>query len=368
MLHAEDKLRVYIGTYTVAPASVPAVGSQGIYLSELDLATGKLTPPVLAAETGNPSFLALHPSGKFLYAAAEIWAPKKAGAVNAFAVNPATGLLTLLNSQSAQGAGTCHVSISPDGKYALAANYGSGSVCALPIGPDGKLGEATAFIQHAGQMGPNKSRQEGPHAHSINMDAAGKLAFAADLGMDKIFIYKLDPEKGTLTPNDPPYASVAPGSGPRHFAFHPNGRFAYIINEMANTVTAFSYDAQKGALTELQTLGTLPADFTGKSHCAEVVVHPSGKFLYGSNRGHDSIAIFKLDEQTGKLTAAGQQPSGGKNPRNFNVTPDGKWLLAAHQDTNNICVFKIDDKTGALMPTDSSITVSKAVRVLFAKP
>ncbi len=355
---AAETLRVYFGTYT-------GTGSKGIYLSELNLETGALSEPKLAVETPNPSFLALHPGGKYMFAVSEIWAPKKAGAVSGFAIDPATGLLTLINTQPAMGNGPCHVTVAPSGKYVLAANYGSGTVCALPVGADGKLGEATGQAQDAGPLGPNKSRQDSPHAHSINLDPSGRLAYVPDLGLDKIFIYALDDAKGTLTPNDPPYAEVPAGSGPRHFTFHPNGRWAYVINELLSTVTAFSFDGAKGALTPLQTIGTLPAEFTGKNTTAEVRVHPSGKFLYGSNRGHDSIAVFGIDQATGKLTAAGQTPSGGKTPRNFNITPDGRWLLAAHQDSGNVFVFKIDPNTGALTATENSVSVSKSVRVLF---
>jgi 6-phosphogluconolactonase len=363
MSYAEEKLRVYIGTYT-------GKESKGIYVCELDLATGKLTEPKLAAEAQNPTFLALHPNGKVIYGANEIsnFQGKKSGAVGAFSIDAATGLLTLLNVEPNNGNGPCHVSVTPDGKYVLAASYGAGNVCAFPVLEGGKLGALTGFVQHEGTCGPNKQRQERTHAHSINPDASGRLAFAADLGLDKILIYDLDPAKGTLTPHDPPHATVAPGAGPRHFTFHPNGRFAYVINELLSTVTAFSYDAQKGLLTELQTISTLPADFTGKNTTAEVVVHPSGRTLYGSNRGHDSIAIFTLDDKTGKLTATGYQATGGKAPRNFNVTPDGKWLLAANQDTNNVNVFKVDPQTGALTPTENTISVGRPVRVLFVKP
>jgi 6-phosphogluconolactonase len=341
-----EKLMVYVGTYTSSGKS------KGIYLFEMNLATGALTPKGLSAETVNPSFLAVHPSCRFLYSVGEIsdFAGKKSGAVNAFAIDPRTGHLTLLNQQMSHGMGPCHLVVDSAGKHVLVANYGGGSVAALPIQADGKLGEATSTIQHTGKS-VNAQRQESPHAHSVNLDAANKFAFAADLGLDKVLVYRFDAAKGTLTPNDPPAATVAPGAGPRHFAFHPSGRFAYVINEIDLTVTAFSYDAGKGVLKEMQAISTLPAGVERQGSTAEIVAHPSGKFLYGSNRGHDSIAIFSIDEKTGKLTAVGHQSTLGKTPRNFNVDPTGTYLLAANQGSDNIVVFRIDPKTGGLTPT-----------------
>jgi 6-phosphogluconolactonase len=222
------------------------------------------------------------------------------------------------------------------------------------------LGEATAFVQHKGSS-VNKERQEGPHGHSINLEPANRFAFVADLGLDKVFVYKYDPDKGTLSPNDPPFASLAPGSGPRHFAFHPNGHFAYVINELKSTVTAFSYDADKGVLKELQTISTLPKDFTGENTTAEVVVHPSGKFVYGSNRGHNSIAAFAVDPDTGKLTVAGHHNKDIKIPRNFVIDPAGTNLLVANQDSDSIVVFRINEQTGALTPTGNKVEVGKPV-------
>ena len=352
-------LRVYVGTYTWKE-------SKGIYVLELDLATGKLSAPELAAEATNPTFLAVHPSQRFLYAVGEIGSFKgrPSGSVSAFAIAPETGKLKPLNQQPSGGGGPCHVTVDKEGKNLLVANYGGGSVAVLPIAADGSLREPSCVIQHKG-TGPDKSRQEGPHAHSINLDPAGRFAFAADLGLDKLLVYSFDPAKGTLTPNDPPAASVAPAAGPRHFAFHPTGRFAYVINEMAATVTAFAYDPERGALKELQTVPTMPADFTERRSTAEVVVHPSGKFLYGSNRGHDSIAIFGIDAETGKLTPAGHQSTLGKEPRNFAVDPTGAWLLAANQNSNSVVVFRIDPATGALTPTGVKADIPAPVCVRF---
>ncbi len=355
------KQRVYFGTYT-------GKVSKGIYRSELDLATGKLSPPVLAGEATSPSFLAIAPNEKFLYSVGEIsdFGGKPAGAVNAFAIDAATGNLKLLNQQSSVGAGPCHVVVDRAGKNVLVANYGGGSVAVLPIQADGKIGEASSFVQHKGTS-VDKGRQEAPHAHSINVDAKNRFAFVADLGLDTVQVYRFDAAKGTITPNDPAAAKVAPGSGPRHFAFHPSGKFAYVINEMSLTVTAFQYDADKGNLTSLQTITTLPEGVTDRKgmSTAEVVVHPSGKFLYGSNRGHHSIAAFAIDQATGKLTAVGHQGQGIKTPRNFNIDPTGHYLLVANQDGDSVVVFKVDQASGKLEPTGSSIEVPMPVCVKF---
>jgi 6-phosphogluconolactonase len=339
------KFRVYVGTYTGAK-------SKGVYLCELDTTSGKLTSKGLAGEATHPSFLAVHPNRKFLYAVGEVANVdgKKGGGVSAFAIDPASGKLMLLNQQSSVGAGPCHLVVDKEGKNVLVANYGGGSVAALPIDADGKLRAASSFIQHKGSS-VNKSRQEGPHGHSINLDAANRFAFAADLGLDQVLVYRFDPATGKLTPNDPPFATVAPGSGPRHFAFHPNGKFAYVINEMLLTATAFAYDAERGVKPGYST--------------AEVVVHPSGKFLYGSNRGHNSIAMFKIDPETGQLTFLGTAPTQGKTPRNFNIDPTGQFLLAANQDTDTIVVFRIDQATGKLTPTGERVEVPSPVCVRF---
>jgi 6-phosphogluconolactonase len=348
---AVGPLTVYVGTYTHG-------ASQGIYLCRLDLGTGALTSPELAAEVQNPSFVAIHPSRHFLYAAGELgdFRGKQAGAVSAFAIDPATGRLKLLNQQPSGGGGPCHLVVDAAGKNVLVANYGGGSVAVLPLQKDGRLSEPSCVIQHQGS-GPDRQRQQGPHAHSINLDAANHFAFAADLGLDKVLIYRFDANQGTLAPNEPPLAAVAPGAGPRHFAFHPSGKFAYVINEMHSTVTAFAYDRDAGKLQSLQTITTLPADFRGSNTTAEVQVHPSGKFLYGSNRGHHSLAVFAIDQATGKLTSVEQQSTQGKTPRNFGIDPTGKFLLAANMDSNTIVVFRIDPATGVLTPAGHQIDV-----------
>ncbi|MBI3465127.1 MAG: lactonase family protein, partial [Planctomycetes bacterium] len=295
---SSGEMLVYVGTYTGAKSK-----SKGIYVFRLDLASGKATAPQLAAETANPSFLAIHPNRRFLYAVGELesFSGKPGGAVSAFALDAHSGKLTLLNQQPSGGAGPCHLVVDRTGKSVLVANYGGGSVAALPIGPGGRLGPPTNVVQHEGSS-VNPQRQEGPHAHSINLDPANRFAAAADLGLDKVLVYRFDAANGKLVPNDPPAATVKAGAGPRHFAFHPGGRYAYVINEMDCTVTAFAYDGQRGVLKEIQTITTLPHELREGYSTAEVQVHPSGKFLYGSNRGHHSIVVYAIDPKTGKLT------------------------------------------------------------------
>jgi 6-phosphogluconolactonase len=358
---APRDLTVYLGTYTRGE-------SKGIYSAQLNPDTGALTALELAAPAVNPSFLALHPGGRFLYAANEVpeFNGEKSGSVSAFAIDPATRKLSPLNQQSSRGAGPCHLVVDKDGRHVLVANYSGGTVAVLPLGKDGRLAPASAFIQHTGSS-VNPRRQQEPHAHSINLDPANRFAFAADLGVDKVFSYRFDSRRGALAPNDPPHVALAPGSGPRHFAFRPDGRFAYVINELLSTITAFSYDARRGTLTEIQTVPTLPAGFTGNSTTAEVVVHPGGKFVYGSNRGHDSITVFAADRRTGKLTFVEHDPTQGKTPRNFAIAPGGRFLLAANQASDSVAVFGIDQATGALTPTGHSLNVPMPVCVRFLR-
>lgn len=355
------QFHVYFGTYTGAK-------SKGVYVARLDTATGKVGDVDLAGETPSPSFLAVHPNGRFLYAANEIgdYEGKKAGSVTAFVRDPRSGRLTRLDQESSGGTAPCHLVVDRKGRNVLVANYGGGSVAALPVAKDGSLSPATAFLQHTGSS-VNAARQKEPHAHSINLDAANRFAVAADLGLDKLMVYRLDSAKGTLVPNDPPFALVRPGSGPRHFAFHPDGKRAYVINELNCTLTAFRYDRKKGVLVEDQTISTLPAGQAMKPEfsTAEVQVHPSGKFVYGSNRGHDTIAVFQVDAKTGRLTAVDHTPSGGRTPRNFGIDPTGRYLLAANQGSDNVVVFRIDAKTGRLTPTGQTIEVGSPVCVKF---
>lgn len=351
-----ESLLVYVGTYTQKG------NSKGIYIYKLDMATGALTEAGVGPMVASPSFVAIHPNHRFLYAVNELeeYGGAKSGSVSSFSIDPKTGGLTLLNQQPSGGGAPCHIIVDKGGKNVLIANYTGGSVAVLPVMLDGSLAKATSFIQHTGTS-VDPARQEGPHAHSINLNASNQLAFVPDLGLDKVLIYRYNPVKGTLTRNDPAAGTVAPGSGPRHFAIHHNGRFAYVINEMKSTVTAFNYDAKTGALNEIQNISTLPADFHGNSSTAEVQISPSGKFLYGSNRGHDSIAIFSIDQKTGKLTLVGHQSTLGKTPRNFTIEPSGTYLMAANQDSDNIFVFKVDQQTGKLTPTGQEVNVPMPV-------
>jgi 6-phosphogluconolactonase len=350
---------VYFGTYTGRDG-----GSRGIYRSVLDLETGELSDPVLAAEARNPSFLEMHPNGRYLYAVSESGG---AGSVSACAIEAASKELRLLNQRPSGGAGPCHVSIDRAGKNVLVANYGGGSASVIPIRPDGSLGEPTGHVQHEGSS-VNPKRQSKPHAHSINVSPDDRFAFVADLGLDKIMIYRFDVQGGTIVPNDPSFTTVAPGAGPRHFAFHPNGRHAYVINELDCTITAFAYDADTGALTEIQTVPTRPDDFEGANTCAEVRVHPSGRFLYGSNRGHDSIAVYRIDAPAGTLTLVEHESRDIETPRNFNIDPSGTFCLVANQGADSVVVFRIDQETGALAPTDRTITVGRPVCIRFLPP
>ena len=349
------EILMYVGTYTRGE-------DEGIYVYRFDPSSGAVEYLSSASGAANPSFLDLHPDGTSLYSVCEVSEldGKPGGGISAFAIDPDTGSLTLLNQKSSEGKGPCHVSVDATGRFVLTANYGSGSVAILPIQEDGELGAATDSVQHEGSSA-NPDRQKGPHAHSITVDPGNRYAFAADLGLDKVLIYRLDLDQGKLVPNGEPWAATAPGAGPRHFAFHPNRKYGYVINELDNTVTAFSYDETRGVLTEIQAISTLPDDFADTSYCADVHVHPSGRFLYGSNRGHDSIAIFSIDPETGQLIPAGYEPTQGKNPRNFAIDPTGTFLLAANQDTDSIVVFRIDQETGGLSPTENTIELPKPV-------
>lgn len=339
------KLWVYVGTNTQNGKS------RGIYRFRFDPATGEATDPELAAETSNPTFVAIHPGGRHLYSVNAVadFGGGKTGSLSAFSLDPRTGALALLNQQPSGGPGPCHVITDRAGKHVLTANYVGGSAAVLKIQPDGSLSARTCVVQHSGS-GHDPKRQEGPHAHSINLDAAERFAFVADLGLDQVKIYRFDPAAGTLTPHEPPFAGTAPGAGPRHFAFHPTGRFAYVINELNSTVTAFRYDPSAGRLTPFQAVSTVPEGFTGENYTAEVRVHPSGRFLYGSNRGHDSLAIFRIDPETGQVSPLGHQSTFGKWPRNFTFDPSGEWVIAGNQDSDTVRFFRLNTGTGALTP------------------
>jgi len=360
---AGEELLVYFGTYS-------GPKSQGIYVSRLDLDSGKCTPPELAAAVKNPSFLAIHPTRPLLVSVSEIsdLDGKPTGGVSSFTLDARSGKLALLNQQSSQGAGPCHVVVDRSGSTVLVANYGGGSVASFPILDDGKLGPASSFIQHTGHS-VNKDRQAAPHAHSINVSVDNRFAVAADLGLDQLLVYRLNQETSTLTPHDPPAATVPPGSGPRHFAFHPSGQFGYVINEILCTVTAFAFDAQQGRFKELQTITTLPQGETLRPEysTAEVQVHPSGKFLYGSNRGHHSISVFAIDPKQGTLTWVENVSTRGKTPRGFGIDPTGQYLLAGNQDSHTVVPFRIDGAIGKLTPTGETLEVGTPVCVKFVK-
>jgi 6-phosphogluconolactonase len=350
---------VYIGTYT-------GPKSQGIYVYNFSTATGKLAPLGLAAETTSPAFLALHPNHRYLYAVNEInnYEGKQSGSVSAFSIDRKTGKLTLLNVVASGDPGPCHLVVDHTGKYLLVANYGVGSVAAFPILADGRLGKATAFLPHTGHSVDPK-RQLAPHAHSIYVSADNRFVVSADLGTDQVYVYRFDAAHGTLAPNDPPSAAVPPGTGPRHFAFHPSGKFAYVIEEMGSSLTAFSYDAAHGVLHPLETIKTVPSDYKGYNDCAELYIHPSGRFLYGSNRGHDSITVFAIDPVKGTPTPIEYVPTQGKTPRSFGIDPTGSYLIAANQDSNTLVVFRIDAKTGRLTPTGQKEDVGAPICVVF---
>jgi len=353
------KFRVYVGTYTNTK-------SQGIYQLELDTVAGSLTAKGLAGATENPSFLAIHPNHRFVYAVNEIsnFEGRSAGSVTGFSIDPSAGTLAQFSRQSTRGAGPCHLSVVRDGKVLLVANYGGGSVVALPLGGDGRMEPVASFIQHEGSSA-NPARQKEPHAHSINIDLAQRFVVAADLGLDRVFVNTLDTATARLAPNAPPFVKLTPGSGPRHFAFHPDQRHAYVINEMKSTVVTFDYDANHGVLTERQTISTVPDDYKGSNSTAEVQVHPSGKFLYGSNRGHDSIAVFTIEPATGQLTAMGQVATRGKTPRNFGIDPTGRFLIAENQDSDSLVLFRINPTSGGLTSTGPIVEVPSPVCVKF---
>jgi 6-phosphogluconolactonase len=355
---------VYVGTYTNKTAS------KGIYAYSFDPGVGKLTPLGVAAESEDPSFLAVHPSGKYLYTVNETdhFGGQKSGAVSAFSIDAKTGKLTLLNQLATQGAGPCHISLDKTGKFAFVANYDGGSIAVFPLREDGSLAPASAFVQHFGSS-VNKERQEGPHAHWIAASPDNRFVLAADLGLDEVLVYRFNAAKGTLAPNDPPFVKLDPGAGPRHLAFHPNGKFAYLLAEMGSSVTAFAYKFDNGSLVPLETvstLSTLRKDYAGPKEAAEIAVHPNGKFLYASNRaGIDTISAFSTDPVQGAIKLRNEYPTMGKTPRNFAIDPTGKFLVAANQESGNIVIFRIDPITGTLSPTGEVTEVPAPVCLTF---
>ena len=352
---------VYVGTYT-------GEKSKGIYAFRFNQTSGALTPVGLVAEAKSPSWLALHPSGRFLYAANETddYDAEKSGAVSAYAIDSATGALTLLNAQSSRGAHPCHLSVDRAGSHLIVANYTGGNLAVLPIGADGTLGPAAQVVKHAGSS-VNSERQKGPHAHSIDFDADNRFAVSADLGADRVFVYRYDAMGGRLSAGLHPAVAAQPGAGPRHFAFHPNGRFGFAINELSSTITAYSWDGQRGALKTLATVPTLPRGSRQRNSTAEIRVHPGGRFLYGSNRGHDSIAVYSVAPASGTLALVEHESTRGRTPRNFTIDPTGQWLIAANQGTDTLAVFRINTKDGSLTATGGLTSLGSPVAIVFAR-
>ena len=350
---------VYAGTST-------GHTNQGVYVARMNPDSGALTPFTLAATTTNPSFVAADPKHDLLFTVNEMTGKgnQPGGRVSTFTIHPDTGALTWLSSQSSRGNAPCYLSLDSQATHVLVANYMSGNVAVLPVGLDGRLAPASGFAQHSGH-GLNPDRQEGPHAHYITLDAANHFAYACDLGLDKILIYRYDAGTGTLVTNTPPFKLLKPGTGPRHFTLSPDGRHAYVVSELANTVTLFACNPADGSLTEQQTFPTVPASFTGTNYPAEIEIHPSGKFLYVSNRGYNSFIVFAINPADGTLTQLQDQPALGKWPRQFAIDPAGKFLLAANQLSGTIVEFKIDPETGRLTPTGQSQPVPVPTCVAF---
>jgi 6-phosphogluconolactonase len=355
----KSKYLLFVGTYTDK-------ASKGIYGFRFDPVSNQLLPLGLVAETTNPSFLITSGNARFLYAVNEVpkYKGEASGGLSAFAIDPDSGRLSLLNEMPSGGADPCYLALDKSGQYVLVANYTGGSVAVFPVNKDGSLGASSAFVQHSGS-GPNRERQEGPHAHWIETSPDNRFALAADLGLDEIVVYRFNSRNGSLTRNDPPFAKLDPGVGPRHLSLHPNGRFAYVANELQSTITAFSYDRSRGALRKLGTVSTLPKDSSRANDAAEIHVHPSGKFLFASNRGHDSIAVFSINPKSGELALLRDVSTEGKTPRNFEIDPTGAFLFVANQDSGNIVVFRIDPQTGKLTPTGQVLSVPSPVSLRF---
>lgn len=355
---------IFLGT------STPKNGAgRGIYAVRLDRATGTLSEPVLAAETANPTFLTLHPNGRVLYALGELVTAEgnPGGAVGAYTLDPVNGRLTLLNQQPSGGGNLTHLAVDATGRALVAVSYGGGYVVSFPLETDGRLGACTGLIPLQGPLGPNKTRQDNSHAHSATMSPDNRFVFVADLGLDRVFAYRLKAARALLAPNDPPFITVPSGAGPRHSKFSRDGRFFYVLNEIAGSITTCAYDAARGAGESIQHISTLPAGFkvTDPDRAAEIRIHPNGKFVYASNRGAlDSIAVFAINAD-GTLKLVEITPSGGSQPRNFALSPNGAWLVCANRDSNNLVVFKVDPASGRLTATGYTATVPQAVCVLF---
>lgn len=348
-----QKEMLYVGTYSVR-------GSEGIYVFEFDRKAGTLKQVQTVSRSKSPSFLAFHPNGNFLYAVNEADVTGTGGAVSAYALDRSTGKLAFLNMQPSVGRGPCHISLDKTGKAAFVSNYGEGTLTVLPVLADGNLGPATDSVRHSGK-GPNAQRQDKPHVHSATLSPDNRFVYVCDLGLDKVFVYEIDAANGKVKPASTPFVAVNPGSGPRHFTFSPDGKFAYLAEELTSTTAVFSRNAKSGALTLLQdNVATLPADFSGKNTSADIHTDARGNFLYQSNRGHNSLAVLSIGKD-GKINLLGQQDTMGKTPRNFLVDPKGEFVFAANQDTDNVTIFKRDAKTGLLTYTGQSVSVPAPV-------
>lgn len=356
---ASNAFIAYVGTYTKGQ-------SRGIYAYRYDAGSGELTPLGLAAATSNPSFLAADPKGRYLYAVNESgeYRNPPSGAVSAFAIDASNGKLTLVNRVPSHGAAPCYLSLDKSGRFVLVANFDGGSVAVFPVLRDGSLGERTGFVQH-GDSTPRRRATREPHAHWIEVTADNRYAIAADLGLDELLVYRFNASQGTLTPSTPRLAALERGTGPRHVAFHPNGVFAYVVNEGNSTVTSFSYETSTGTLTPFQSITTLPTEFKGENATAEIAVHPRGKFVYASNRGHDSIAVFAVSPKDGKLALLENVPTGGRSPRSFELDPTGTRLLVANEESGDIIVFQIDAATGHLTQAGKALKVPFPVCIKF---
>ncbi len=362
---------VYVGTYSepilFGTGQVVQGKGKGIYLFRLDAERGALEPVSIKEGVRNSSYLAFDPARKFLYCVNEFkeYEGKASGAVSAFHIDPETGALTYLNTKASHGTDPCHLIVDKTSKNVLVANFASGSVCVLPIDTDGSLKEASCVVQHEGSSIDPK-RQAGPHAHAVELSADNRYAFVPELGGDKVMICRFDAESGELSPNpSQPFVKTKPGAGPRQLVMHPSGKLAFLISELNSTMTSYRCDPNKGTLTEIQTLSTLPPGFKGESTCAEVQIHPSGRFLYGSNRGHNSIVIYGVDPASGGLTLVGHESTRGNVPRNFAVDPTGAFLAAANQESDNVVMFRIDSTTGKLAPTGNVVEAGTPICVRF---
>ena len=361
---------VFIGTYTedilFGTGNILQGKGEGIYVFRFDTASGVMEPCSLAQAKPNPSYLTFDFSRRFLYTVNELkeFAGAQTGAVSAYSVDPVNGSLRFLNRQASHGTDPCHLTVDKTGRYVLVANFNSGTVCVLPIQQDGSLGEASDVIQHQG-FSQDPVRQTRPHAHAVVMDDSGKYVFVPDLGLDKVMIYRFDPQRGKLEPNDVPWYQTQPGAGPRQLVVHPRGDLAYLINELNSSVTALGYNKANGSLKEIHTITTLPVEFKGANICAEIQISPSGLFLYASNRGHESIVTFAINRVDGSLSTVGYKSTQGKTPRHFSIDPQGSFLLVANQDTDTVVTFRIDPTSGELCATGQITHVPTPVCVKF---